>query len=98
MLLLPPFCDLTHTDYLAERDTYGKWPASGEIDIAESRGNFGDDYTSGGRDSLIGALHWGPVPEKDAFYKTSGQHQVRRTDYSQKFHTFGVEVLSLASA
>ncbi|KAF2795522.1 glycoside hydrolase family 16 protein [Melanomma pulvis-pyrius CBS 109.77] len=76
---------------MPERDTYGKWPASGEIDIAESRGNFGDDYTSGGRDSLIGALHWGPVPEKDAFYKTSGQHQVRRTDYSQKFHTFGVE-------
>ncbi|ORY19791.1 hypothetical protein BCR34DRAFT_595240 [Clohesyomyces aquaticus] len=76
---------------MPEKDTYGKWPASGEIDIAESRGNFGDDYPSGGRDALIGALHWGPVSEADAFYKTSGQHRLRRTDYSKSFHTFGVE-------
>lgn len=77
---------------MPEKDTYGPWPASGEIDIAESRGNFGDDYPSGGRDSLIGALHWGPVAEADAFYKTSGQHRVRRTDYTKSYHTFGVEV------
>jgi hypothetical protein len=31
----------------------------GEIDIAESRSNFGDDYPDG-RDSVISALHWGP--------------------------------------
>ncbi|KAF2258385.1 concanavalin A-like lectin/glucanase [Lojkania enalia] len=76
---------------MPERDTYGKWPASGEIDIAESRGNDGADYPSGGRDSLIGALHWAPLPEADAFYKTSGQNRVRRTDYSNNFHTFGLE-------
>jgi beta-glucanase (GH16 family) len=76
---------------MPEKDTYGQWPASGEIDIAESRGNFGDDYPSGGRDSLIGALHWGPISEADGFWRTSGQHRVRRTDYSEKFHTFGVE-------
>ncbi|KAF2691892.1 glycoside hydrolase family 16 protein [Lentithecium fluviatile CBS 122367] len=76
---------------MPEGDVYGKWPRSGEIDIAESRGNSGDDYPSGGRDSLISALHWGPLPEVDAFYKTSGQHQTRRTDYSAQFHTFGVE-------
>lgn len=44
-----------------------------------------------GRDSIISALHWGPLPEADGFYKTSGQHQVRRTDYASAFHTFGVE-------
>lgn len=76
---------------MPEGDTYGKWPRSGEIDIAESRGNFGDDYPSGGRDALISALHWGPLPEKDAFWKTSGQHLLRRTDYSSSFHTFGLE-------
>lgn len=43
---------------MPEKDTYGKWPASGELDIAESRGNSGDEYPSGGRDSIIGALHW----------------------------------------
>lgn len=76
---------------MPEQDTYGPWPASGEIDIAESRGNYGDDYPSGGRDALISALHWGPVPEADAFYKTSGQHLLRRTDYTESFHTYGVE-------
>lgn len=75
---------------MPDKEVYGEWPRSGEIDIAESRGNSGDDYTDG-RDSLISALHWGPVPEKDAFYKTSGKHNLRRTDYSETFHTFGLE-------
>lgn len=77
---------------MPENSVYGEWPRSGEIDIAESRGNAGADYPSGGRDSLIGALHWGPLPEADGFYKTSGQHRIRRTDYAASFHTFGVEV------
>jgi beta-glucanase (GH16 family) len=75
---------------MPEADIYGQWPRSGEIDIAESRGNSGDNYTDG-RDSLIGALHWGPIAEKDAFYKTSGKHNLRRTDYSEAFHTYGLE-------
>jgi beta-glucanase (GH16 family) len=54
---------------MPEDSKYGDWPKSGEIDIAESRGNSGDQYNSGGRDALIGALHWGPLPEADAFYK-----------------------------
>jgi beta-glucanase (GH16 family) len=69
---------------------YGQWPRSGEIDIAESRSNFGDDYPDG-RDSVISALHWGPVPEVDAFWMTSGKHNLRRTDYSKGFHTYGLE-------
>jgi beta-glucanase (GH16 family) len=75
---------------MPEKDVYGSWPRSGEIDIAESRGNFGDDYTDG-RDAVISAMHWGPLPEADAFYKTAGKHNVRRTDYSESFHTFGLE-------
>jgi len=75
---------------MPEHDVYGKWPRSGEIDIAESRGNFGDDYPDG-RDSVISALHWGPLSEADAFWKTSGKHNVRRTDYSERFHTYGLE-------
>jgi len=27
----------------------------------------------------------------DAFYKTNGKHNVRRTDYSKAYHTFGLE-------
>ncbi len=42
---------------MPEDSVYGDWPASGEIDIAESRGNNGDSYADvGGRDSLISAL------------------------------------------
>ncbi|KAF4543854.1 Glycosyl hydrolase [Lasiodiplodia theobromae] len=75
---------------MPDADVYGAWPRSGEIDIAESRGNYGDFYPDG-RDSVISALHWGPLPEADAFYKTSGKHNVRRTDYTEGFHTFGLE-------
>ena len=69
---------------------YGPWPASGEIDIAELRGNAGNEYPDG-RDSVSGTLHWGPVPGADAFWRTSGKHNVRRTDYSEAFHTYGLE-------
>jgi beta-glucanase (GH16 family) len=75
---------------MPDAELYGDWPASGEIDIAESRGNHGDDYEDG-RDSLISALHWGPISVADAFWRTSGKHNVRRRDYTQKFHTYGLE-------
>lgn len=76
---------------MPENDVYGTWPASGEIDLAESRGNDGDTYTPGGRDSLISAMHWGPISAVDAFYKTDGKHNLRRTDYSKSYNTFGLE-------
>ena len=69
---------------------YGPWPCSGEIDLMESRGNNGDDYPDG-RDSVFSTLHWGPIPEQDAFSKTTGKHNLRRTDYSENFHTYGLE-------
>lgn len=34
---------------MPDNDTYGEWPRSGEIDIAESRGNDGDTYRNGGK-------------------------------------------------
>ncbi|RKO89995.1 concanavalin A-like lectin/glucanase domain-containing protein, partial [Blyttiomyces helicus] len=40
---------------------YGKWPASGEIDIMESRGNLNYPAEFGGGVNTIGStLHWGP--------------------------------------
>jgi hypothetical protein len=75
---------------MPEDDVYGSWPMSGEIDIAESRGNSPENYTDG-RNSIISALHWGPSPETDAFWRTSGKHNLRRTDYSENFHTYGLE-------
>jgi beta-glucanase (GH16 family) len=43
---------------MPEDDTYGPWPASGEIDIMESRGN-NNSYPKGGRDTYASTLHWG---------------------------------------
>jgi hypothetical protein len=38
---------------------YGTWPASGEIDIVESRGNA-RGAPGGGCDTFGSTLHWGP--------------------------------------
>ena len=38
---------------------YGAWPASGEIDIAESRGNAAS-YAAGGVNEVSSTLHYGP--------------------------------------
>jgi hypothetical protein len=43
---------------MPEDEVYGVWPRSGEIDIAEARGNAAD-YPDGGRDIYTSTLHWG---------------------------------------
>ena len=74
--------------------TYGEWPRSGEIDIMESRGNTFDYYIDGllgGRDVMTSTLHWGPSSGSDAYWRTTEGKALRRTDYTKKFHTFGLE-------
>lgn len=44
---------------LPKDQAYGKWPASGEIDLMESRGNA-PGFSAGGYDSFASTLHWGP--------------------------------------
>jgi beta-glucanase (GH16 family) len=73
-----------------EDSVYGAWPASGEIDIAEVRGNDGNSYPDG-RDSVGSTLHWGTSPVTDAWWRTAGKHNIRRTDYSDAYHTYGLE-------
>ncbi|KAL2753991.1 glycoside hydrolase family 16 protein [Sodiomyces alcalophilus JCM 7366] len=75
---------------LPERDTYGPWPASGEIDILESRGNDWR-YEQGGNDIASSALHWGPDPANDAWWRTNNKRQALKTTYSDGFNTFGLE-------
>ncbi|EEP77314.1 conserved hypothetical protein [Uncinocarpus reesii 1704] len=75
---------------LPVNETYGPWPASGEIDIAESRGND-VDYSLGGRDIVSSSIHWGPTPSANAFWRSTRGKAIRRTDYSKGFHTFGIE-------
>ena len=82
-------CILLFPGMMPEDDIYGAWPASGEIDIAESRGN-NFSYPRG-RDAIVSTLHWGPDYQHDGYMTTYGTKFVRRTDYSESFHTFGLE-------
>jgi len=43
---------------MPEDSVYGAWPASGEIDVMESRGNA-DGYPTGGINAMSSTLHWG---------------------------------------
>ncbi|KHO00226.1 glucan 1,3-beta-glucosidase [Metarhizium album ARSEF 1941] len=72
------------------KDTYGPWPASGEIDIMESRGNNWT-YEQGGNNIVSSALHWGPDPANDAWWKTNNKRQALHTTYSSGFNTYGLE-------
>ncbi|RCI12096.1 hypothetical protein L249_0882 [Ophiocordyceps polyrhachis-furcata BCC 54312] len=72
------------------RETYGPWPASGEMDLMESRGNNWT-YAQGGNDVVSSALHWGPDPANDGWWKTNNKHRALHTTYSAGFNTFGLE-------
>jgi len=75
---------------MPEESIYGVWPRSGEIDLMESRGND-PGYGAGGRDFFSSALHWGPSALSDGYTKTIGFYQKLRSDYSNGFHTYGLE-------
>lgn len=66
---------------------YGSWPASGEIDIMESRGNA-PSYPPGGCDSFGSTLHWGPSWDADAWTKTHAER--KGTDLTKDFHVYGL--------
>lgn len=74
---------------MPEESVYGGWPASGEIDIAESRGN--DHTYPGGNDVYTSVLHWGPDIKHNMYWRTIYGRKIRRTDFSSGFHTFGLE-------
>jgi beta-glucanase (GH16 family) len=75
---------------LPVNDTYGPWPESGEIDICESRGNNWT-YAQGGNNIVSSALHWGPDPANDAWWRTNVKRTALHTTYSASEHTFGLE-------
>ncbi|KAF4993270.1 hypothetical protein FDECE_13476 [Fusarium decemcellulare] len=75
---------------MPQDSVYGEWPKSGEIDIAESRGNDAETYPLG--DHIVSsALHWGTSYLNDAWYKSYGEWGGKRTKYSEGFHTYSLE-------
>jgi len=75
---------------LPVNNTYGPWPASGEIDIMESRGN---NYTDpqGGNNVISSTLHWGPDQGNDGWWQNNNKRQALHTTYAAGKHTFGLE-------
>ncbi|KAI5363829.1 putative glycoside hydrolase family 16, concanavalin A-like lectin/glucanase domain superfamily [Septoria linicola] len=74
-------------------EVYGSWPASGEIDIMETRGN-NHTYKAGpggGNNLLTSALHWGPEHKLDKYLQTVNQLPALHEYYGDSFHTFGLE-------
>ncbi|KAK7088454.1 beta-1,3-glucan-binding protein-like [Littorina saxatilis] len=80
---------------LPRSNVYGNWPASGEIDIMESRGNLhytDPKGTSQGVDNIGSTLHFGadfftnqwPKAHTEVLLSTGGT-------YADDFHKFGVE-------
>ncbi|PFH57822.1 hypothetical protein XA68_14529 [Ophiocordyceps unilateralis] len=45
----------------------------------------------GGNDVVSSALHWGPDPANDGFWKTNNKRRALHTTYSAGFNTFGLE-------
>jgi len=60
---------------------YGKWPASGEIDIME--------YIGEKTNEILGTIHYGAIGHP--LQSGSGSLKFGTTDFSADFHTFGLE-------
>lgn len=75
---------------LPKHNVYGGWPASGEIDIMESRGNTAGPGFSG-RESFGSTLHWGPDVNGNKYPLTNQEYKSPKGDLSDDFHTYGLE-------
>lgn len=90
---------------LPENNTYGAWPASGEIDIIEARGN-GPTYPAQGSNFVRSSLNYGPLPTVFnqifgwlvfySFYSfftqiISFRFSQKRSSFDQSFHTYTLE-------
>ncbi|CAJ0546586.1 Ff.00g012130.m01.CDS01 [Fusarium sp. VM40] len=75
---------------MPQDEVYGEWPKSGEIDIAESRGNDAKTYPMG-NNLVSSALHWGTATQNDRWRRAYGEWGGKRVLYSEDFHTYGLE-------
>ncbi|TFK37023.1 glycoside hydrolase family 16 protein [Crucibulum laeve] len=73
---------------LPENNTYGAWPASGEIDIIEARGN-GPDYPAQGSNFMRSTLNYGPIPA--VIKQIFGWQSLKRSSFDKDFHIYGLE-------
>jgi beta-glucanase (GH16 family) len=75
---------------MPQDNTYGDWPRSGEIDIAESRGNDAQTYPLG-NNIVSSSMHWGTASVNDRWRMSTGEWGGKRTKYSDDYHVYGLE-------
>ncbi|KAI4674996.1 uncharacterized protein J4E88_007899 [Alternaria novae-zelandiae] len=75
---------------LPKDNAYGPWPRSGEIDIAESRGND-PSYAQGGRNVVSSTLHFGPDSNHNGWWRNNVKREALHTTYAAGYNTFGIE-------
>jgi len=73
---------------LPENFEYGTWPASGEIDLMESRGND-PSCPVGGHDTFGSTLHWGPNWDQNMYQLTTAQHK-HAGSLADGMHVYGL--------
>lgn len=71
---------------------YGVWPASGEIDIMESRGNLNyPKQNGGGPETISSTMHWGSDFYTNQYMKTHKEYSLPNgKTFADDFHTFGL--------
>lgn len=71
---------------------YGQFPASGQLDLVQIRGNS-HSYVSGGRDKVDTIVHFGADGQgySDAAQLARQQVKSYRSDFSLTYHKFGLE-------
>ncbi|PPR00634.1 hypothetical protein CVT24_005480 [Panaeolus cyanescens] len=75
---------------LPVNSTYGAWPASGEIDIVEARGNTAA-YKAQGNNFVRASLNYGPIASGPLLNQIFGWFGLKRTNYAAAFHTYTLE-------
>ncbi|KAI7856563.1 concanavalin A-like lectin/glucanase domain-containing protein [Circinella umbellata] len=75
---------------MPKHSQYGEWPASGEIDIVESRGNT--QYPYGNISTIGSTLHWGTHYTTNKYDLTAAEGILDDgSTFADDFHTYGLE-------
>lgn len=82
---------------LPKTNRYGDWPASGEIDVTETRGNEELNDAEGnhiGASSAGATMHWGAYWPHNAWYLTHKSRVLKNGSYADGFHKYTLEKTS----
>ena len=72
-------------------NSYGDWPASGEVDIMESKGNAAGSQGRG-VDSFGSTLNWGPMYQENRYPLTHAVYRLTdNSTFADAFHVFGLK-------